>query len=162
MTWFHSWRAAAAEAFYRRSGDVRHVATQMGHALAATTVGSYLHTLDLQSVPLLQTWPSPLNRRDLHLPVVVLAALLGRTSRRVMQMVKEFNEAHPNQPVSPVGPEKLPDGPRPARPSKSMRCLTRTPTGGQMPTRGARSGPSSIKPSCRCLARINHRKSQTP
>ncbi|MGH2520890.1 MAG: tyrosine-type recombinase/integrase [Anaerolineales bacterium] len=123
---FHSWRAAAAENFYKQSGDVRHVAVQMGHALAATTIGSYLHTLDLQSVSLLPAWPSSLNRRDLHLPVVALAALLGRTSRRIVQMVREFNEAHPSWPVALVGPENLPDGPRPARPGRPADYLSVT------------------------------------
>jgi len=115
---FHSWRAAAAEAFYKQSGDVRYVAVQMGHALGATTVGSYLHTLDLQSVRLLEAWPARLSCGDLHLPVVVLAALLGRTSRRIVQMVRAFNDAHSGQPISLVGPENLPDGLRPTRPGR--------------------------------------------
>jgi integrase len=123
---FHSWRAAAAEEFYRQSGDVRYVAAQMGHALAATTVGSYLHTLDLQSVVLLQTWPSPLNRHDLHLPVVGLASALNRTSRRVAQMVREYNVIHPETPITLVGPEELPDGPRPVRPGRAAGYLSVT------------------------------------
>jgi len=119
---FHSWRAAAAEEFYKQSGDVRYVAVQMGHGLAATTVGSYLHTLDLQSVSLLQACPSPLNRRDLHLPIVVLAALLDRTSRRVVQMVEEYNAAQaghsPTQMIHLKRPNDVSDGPRPARPGR--------------------------------------------
>ncbi len=98
----------------------------MGHALTATPVGSYWHTLDLQSVSLLQVWPSPLNRRDLHLPVVTLAALLGRTSRRVVQMVREFNEAHLSQPVMVADPENLPDGPRSARSGRPADYLSVT------------------------------------
>lgn len=120
---FHSWRAAAAEAFYQQSGDVRHVATQLGHVLAATTVGSYLHTLDLQSIPLLLTWYSPLNKRDLYLPVLVLANLLGRTGRRIVQMVQEFNAANPGHPITLTDPENLSDGPRPARPGRKANYL---------------------------------------
>ncbi len=123
---FHSWRAAAAEAFYKQSSDVRYVAVQMGHSLVATTVGSYLHTLDLQCAPLLQTRSSPLNGHNLYLPVVVFATLLGRTSRRIVQMVGEFNEGRPNQPLALVKPEKLPDGPRPARSGRQADYLSIT------------------------------------
>lgn len=123
---FHSWRAAAAEEFYRTSGDVRCVAVQMGHALAVTTVGSYLHTLDLHGVYLMQSWPSPLNRHNLCLPVVILATLLGRTSRRIVQMVREFNTAHSDQTISMLGPDHLPDGPRPARPGRPADYLSVT------------------------------------
>jgi hypothetical protein len=121
---FHSWRAAAAEESYKQSHNVRYVAAQMGHTLAATTVGSYLHTLDLQSISLLQNWRSPLNRHDLHLPVLVLSALLGRTSRRIPQMVREFNEEYPDQPILLVGPDNLTDGPRPARPGRPAGYLS--------------------------------------
>ncbi len=120
---FHSWRAAAAEAFYKKSGDIRYVAAQMGHALAATTVGSYLHTLDLQSASLLQSWTSPLYCPDLHLPVLVLAGLLGRTGRRVVQMIKEFNATNASWTISLVGSDNLPDGLRPVRPGRPADYL---------------------------------------
>jgi integrase len=113
---FHSGRAASAEAAYRQSGDVRFVSLQMGHLCPATTVGSYLHTLDLQSVPLLKAWSTPLARSSLHLPVVGLAALLGRTSRRAAQMVSDYNQKNPSKIILLKDPNHLPDGSRPAHP----------------------------------------------
>jgi hypothetical protein len=117
-------RAFAAEFFFWLSQDIRYAALQLGHALAATTAGSYLHTLDLRTVPLLQARVSPLTRPDLHVPVAVLAILLTRTPQRILQMIQEFNAEASHTPLELRTPEALPDGPRPKRPGRPALYLS--------------------------------------
>jgi integrase len=122
----HSLRAFAAEFFFWLSWDIRYAALQLGHALAATTAGSYLHTLDLRAVPLLQARISPLTRPDLHVPVAVVAVLLERTPQRILQMIQAFNAESSQPPLELRPPEALPDGQRPRRPGRPALYLSVT------------------------------------
>ncbi len=120
---FHSLRAYALMWLYTNSEDVRVAASVAGHASVATTVGSYLSNIDLAALPKLAAWDTPLNRPDLHISVKVLAAMIGRTDRRVMQMIDEYNQAHPDAPLQVIMGVHLPDGTRPTRRGRPVAYL---------------------------------------
>lgn len=122
---FHSLRAFALMCEWERIGDIRFTASVAGHSLAQTTMESYFSDIDLEAVKRLKDWDSPLNQPDLHIPIAVVGALIGRKSKRVAQMVEECNEAGYGEKIDTVSGSHLPDGirpPRPGRPVVYLRC----------------------------------------
>jgi integrase len=120
---FHSLRGFGLMTERKRIGDIRHAASMAGHSLTQTTVASYSSDIDLEAVKRLKDWDSPLNQPDLHLPIAVVGALIGRTSKRVAQMVEEHNEAESGEKIDTVSGLHLPDGVRPPRPGRPVGYL---------------------------------------
>lgn len=121
---FHSLRAFALMCEWKRTGDIRLAASMAGHSLTQTTMESYFSDIDLEAVKRLKDWDSPLNQPDLHIPIAVVGALIGRTSKRVAQMVEEYNEVGYGEKIDTVSGIHLPDGirlPRPGRPVAYLR-----------------------------------------
>jgi integrase len=120
---FHSLRGYGLMNERKRTGDIRHASSMAGHSLTQTTVASYSSDIDLEAVKRLKGWDSPLNQPDLHLPIAVVGALIGRTSKRVAQMVEEYNEVNPEEKIGTVSGIHLPDGIRPPRPGRPVAYL---------------------------------------
>lgn len=92
-----------------KTGDVRLVASDIGHGLVMTTVGWYLNDLDLKSVRLMEQWDSPLNDKGLHMPLTTLAQLLGVDRSRARQLVKEYNAQGRVGGIKPVSGKEVQD-----------------------------------------------------
>jgi len=92
-----------------KTGDVRLVASELGHAFPLTTVGWYLNDLDLESVRLMEQWDTPFNAKGMHLPMTNLAHLLGVDRSRVRQIVKEYNTQFGATMIRPVSGKELRD-----------------------------------------------------
>ncbi len=110
---FHSLRKYFANQLEADTDDVRPVAAAIGHSLPTTTIGSYLHLLDLDTVKLLEQWRTPLNRQNAHISVITLAELLGVDRSRVRQLIAEYNKENAQTLLRPVRPNpSLLDGAR--------------------------------------------------
>ncbi len=120
---YHALRGYALRTENRRTQDVRAASSMAGHTLCATTVGSYLADIDLDTLEALRGWESPMNDPCLYLPCKTLAAMIGRTDRRVMQMIEEYKQAHPDAPLQVITGIHLPDGTRPARQGRPVAYL---------------------------------------
>ncbi|MBI5634687.1 MAG: site-specific integrase [Nitrospirae bacterium] len=106
---FHAARKGRAFELYEKEGDVRHVSLELGHALPVTTVGSYLHPLDLQTACLMAKWDTPLNTEPLHLPLTALAILLGVDRSRIRQLIKEYSNAEREKKVYVISGKSMPN-----------------------------------------------------
>ena len=80
--------------------------------------------LDLEGVECLKDWDHPLNNPDLHLPLLTLAVLSGKSDRRLAQLMTEFNSQQTVLPVVSHGPKETPDGERPKRPGKPAEYIS--------------------------------------
>jgi len=120
----HSLRAAGAQADFYHLGDVRYAASQLGHALAMTTTGSYLAALNMEAVVMMASWRTPLNRSGMHLPVKTLAVLVDMTDRAVENWIDRYNQERPEEPIQRQIPDELPDGPRPGRSGRTAHYLS--------------------------------------
>ncbi|PKO03593.1 MAG: hypothetical protein CVU43_01720 [Chloroflexi bacterium HGW-Chloroflexi-5] len=120
---FHSLRSAAAERFYVIKNDIRYSSIQLGHRLVRTDVQHYQHTLDLQASIEIQDWNNPLYKKDLHLPIVVIASFLGYTSNQLRNYLDDFDMAFPASKIQRKVAEKLPDGERPGRGGAKMQFI---------------------------------------
>jgi hypothetical protein len=121
---FHSLRRQGLNVIYFLSHDLRDVAGQAGHSLVLTTVGSYMSDLDLEGVEYLKSWNHPLNNPQLCIPLLTLAALSGKTDRRLAQRVNEINDQNPDQPIVIYTPKTTPDGERPKRPGRPAEFVS--------------------------------------
>jgi integrase len=120
---FHSLRGFGLMNERKRTGDIRNASSMAGHSLTQTTVASYSSDIDLEAVNRLKGWDSPLNQPDLNLPIAVVGALIGRTSKRVAQMVEEHNESESGEKIETVSGLHLSDGVRPPRPGRPVAYL---------------------------------------
>ena len=106
---FHAARKGRAFELYEKEGDVRYVSLELGHALpVTTTVGSYLHPLDLQTDCLMAKWDTPLNAEPLHIPLTALAILLGVDRSRIRKLLKEHNGIVSKKQAIVVSGKELP------------------------------------------------------
>ena len=121
---FHSFRRQGLNDIYHVTQDLRAAAGQAGHSLVLTTTGSYMSDLDLEGVECLKDWDHPLNNPDLHLPLLTLAVLSGKSDRRLAQLMTEFNSQQTVLPVVSHGPKETPDGERPKRPGKPAEYIS--------------------------------------
>ena len=120
---FHSLRSAAAERFYVIKDDIRYPSIQLGHRLVQTDVQHYQHTLDLQASIEIQDWNNPLYKRDLHLPIVVIASFLGYTSNQLRNYLDDFDKSFTAAKIQRKVAEELPDGERPRRGGAKMQYI---------------------------------------
>jgi integrase len=111
---FHGFRKYAIQEFLRTNSDVRYATMQAGHSMVKTTIHNYLHTVDLMASLALMSWKNPLNNPDLHIPIYVLAALLGVTKNGVKKNIAAYNQIE-DPPIQLLPEDRLPDGPRPKR-----------------------------------------------
>lgn len=123
---FHSLRSAAAERFYVIKNDIRYSSIQLGHRLVQTDVQHYQHTLDLQASIEIQNWNNPLFKRDLHLPIVVIASFLGYTSNQLRNYLDDFDTAFPSSKIQRKVADELTDGKRPGRGGAKMQYVSVT------------------------------------
>ena len=121
---FHSLRRQGINDIFHATHDLRAAALQAGHSLVLTTTGSYMSDLDLEGVESLKGCVHPLNDSQVCTPLLMLATLTGKTDRRLVQMVAEFNVQNPDKTIVLRGPKETPDGKRPGRPGKPAEFIS--------------------------------------
>jgi integrase len=116
---FHGFRASGCEDRLTQNHDPRYAAHQLGHSFMQVTFEHYLHSIDLRASVALLNIQDEWFQADFHLPVVLVASLMGRTSNTIRNTMQDYNLEHPNQMIEITSQDELVE-PRPPHTGAAM------------------------------------------